>query len=65
MARMWAQYGADPRDRQANGDGRKLDGIADAVRELRGKVWSLRKIAKSLRRVYCECGAGVAVRREG
>jgi hypothetical protein len=37
MARMWAQYGADPRDRQANGDGRKLDGIADAVRELRGK----------------------------
>ena len=37
----WAQYGADPRDRQANGDGRKLDGIADAVRELRGKVWSL------------------------
>ena len=65
MARMWAQYGADPIDRQANGDGRKLDGIADAVRELWGKVWSLRKIAKSPRRVYCECGAGVAVRREG
>lgn len=38
---MGAQYGADPRDRQANGDGRKLDGIADAARELRGKVWLL------------------------
>ena len=48
MAHMWAQYGADPGDRQANGDGRKLDGIADAVRELRGKVWSLQKIAKSV-----------------
>ena len=36
-------------------------GFGDCVRELRGKVWSLRMIAKSLRRVYCECGARVAV----
>ena len=44
-----AQYGADPRDRQANGDGRKLDGIADALRELWGMGWSLQEaIAKSV-----------------
>jgi len=46
-AHMGAQYGADPRDRQANGDGRKLDGIAEAVRELKGKGSSL-KVGKTL-----------------
>ena len=47
-ARMGAQYGADPRDRQGNEDGRALNGIAEAVRELRDKGWSLRMIAKSV-----------------
>lgn len=38
----------EPWDRQANGDGRALDGVADAVRELRDMGWSLRGIAKSV-----------------
>ena len=46
--RIRAQYGADPSDRQGNGDGRALNGIAEAVRELRDKGWSLRMIAKSV-----------------
>ena len=47
-ARIRAQYGTDLSDSQGNGDGRAVDGIADVVRELWDKGWSLRMIARSV-----------------
>lgn len=58
---MVAQYGAEFWHGQANGDGRKLDGIGDAEATEHGLVAT--DDCEECWRICCECGAYVGAER--